>query len=792
VLASALPALLAASISAVEFEPDLLFDAARALPPDSADTQQAYIRISGSKNLAYAHTFLLEGTHNASVVPVKGFSAATVEGKLENGYRLHGEFHQSDGPGATNRSVLRIHSESDTLALGDLTFPEEHGPFYTPFRTRGVRFSKGTDIYGVDALVLTPMTDMRTEYLKGEGTQGPFTLRYTPVVEGSETITLIHGLTERNIQRSSYRINHHTGSLIFEDRLIHKNQLVKVSYQQIGSIRLRSIKSVKMRYSPVDPVSVTAQALSIADEDDEEDDRYTALGITSASSHVEADAMIVLTQQRERLCGAAASELSLRRNSGRFRFNLGYSSLGKKLAQLGGARSPQEKIESCGSIMLPWQSRLDMGYTRRKDETGHGALLRYAYSVALPRSFRASCEWTRGSHENGLRSHKKFVISKKATSHNVLASLSSACFNGDQVRCCSCFVEMRPIRDIEASMSSSYSATQASPVDYTLQCLLRGKLNNTATTTLSLDLSRLGGDVQRKVVHAELCTRRGAPLVLIGEYHLRCLNSESNEPHGYRQVHDLAVSAQAKLPGFSLAYHPRLSHSRKPELMQHHLVLHWALLRQFAVEASMDRAKHSPMNGHNTTHEREIIKAACRISPTSSARLSFEYRNGKRRSPPMQTSCLNRKWRGGLIATMGDRASIEVGFTDLLTAQSQRDSTAVPSRDRTIDFRGSRELSPGLLAYMEVGITRRDASATGYSRSPGAGLKFNSGGTMNAQISYRAVMWEGLLARDSENLALQANLAQTWLSSSCRVEYVSMTHPLSRFLGLSIEASLHF
>jgi hypothetical protein len=313
-----------------------------------------------------------------------------------------------------------------------------------------------------------------------------------------------------------------------------------------------------------------------------------------------------------------------------------------------------------------------------------------------------------------------------------------------------------------------------------------------ATTILSLDIDRPQGDRPRKILHAELRTRRTGPFALTSEYRLRCLKSDSSEPHGYRELHDLAVSAQLKLPGFALTYHPRFSHSLRPELTQHRLASNWTPLRQLALEASIDRARHSPMGKHGMAHEIEDIKTGCRMSPTSSVRLDFLYRRSERTSAFVRTSYLNQKWQAGFVTALGGRASLQVGLTDMLTAQNQEDARVGPFRDRTIDVRATRDLSSGLLAYVEVGITRRDASATGYSRSPGAGLRWNTGRGMTAEVSYRAVMWDGLPARDSENLGLQVNSAETWLSSNCRLEYVSRTRPISKLLRLSIEASLHF
>jgi len=791
VLASAIPALLAASVDAIEFDPDLLFGAAGAFSTDSADTPQTYIRISCTRGLAYTHRFILEGSDYTPVHPLEQSFAAEVEGRLECGYHVQGEFSQSGGPAYASRSVLSVSSDTDTLVIGDLPHHEDDNPLIMLSQAKGVRFMKGTDSYGMDALVSTPQAEMRTEYLPGKGTQGPYTLTYTPLAKGTEKVALVDGLTERQIQPSSYRMDHDTGSLTFVDYLVPRHQFIKVSYQQLGNARSGSIRRIRARHHAAECISLAAEILSISRENHRENDKYTFWGLDSKSQYGDIDAMIAFDHSKAGRCRAAGSQLGLHRGSDSFEFCARYRHLGKGLAELQDWGSFQQEIETSGRLQLPLRSALSVKYLAIRDKRGPGSLVGCGFSVPLPCFSRFALDRTFDTHSGISNCQNTACISRETESHSFTLSMSSGRVDGIESRGCSSFVKMAPFKGTEALLSGRYLTIGGSPAHSTALCRLGTELAGFMAATLSIHLNKSGEGSLRRMVRGEITTRRSTPVALTGEYSLRCLSQENEEIPEYREVHDLTGSARVKVAGFNLVYHPRLSHSRRPELIQHRLASQWALTRQIAIEAATERARHSPPD-NNITHDSEVLRTGCRISPTSYVRAEITYRSSRRTNPIAPSNSVEREWRTGVLSAIGEAATIETGFTDLFIAQSHGDSGASPFRDRTEHVKGTRELSPCLLAYIQIGFTRRDAKSTGYSRTPGVGLILNTGSGTAVEVSYRTVMWEGIPGRDSEKLSLELTAAETWLSSNCKVEYMSLSRPISKTLELSVEASLHF
>jgi hypothetical protein len=311
-------------------------------------------------------------------------------------------------------------------------------------------------------------------------------------------------------------------------------------------------------------------------------------------------------------------------------------------------------------------------------------------------------------------------------------------------------------------------------------------------STLSLQLDRSRGTRVKRIAHAEVRTRGDLPVGFSGKYDLRCLSSEEDAPQRAGHVHDLSGSAEIKLAGFVATYSPTLSYSRKTDHVKHGWLSRWAITDRLAIEATAERVKYELHDGSGAPHSRRDFGTALRISPIPSISATFEYYTRMQRHGQTPLVSTEHGWHATALSSVGEGATLELGLSDGYSARNKKRPTVPLDRDRKVEARGSKELSPELLAYVKVAVTRRDALVTGYSRSPGIGLQLRTGRGVTAEASYTTTMWEGLPERDSENAALEMNAAASWISSNCRIEYISLTRPISKIVELSVEASLHF
>ena len=787
------PALLAAPSDGAEFDPSLLFGAAKAISPDSTEGQESFIRICGAKSLAYRHRFVFEGKHdNTFAVPEEQSLTAAIDGRLESGHSLYGEFLQSDGPGDVDRATLSLAREGETLAVGDMSRLESEVLLPLPSQTTGIRLAKGTDTWGVEGAVSTSRAEIRTEYLAGKGTQGPYMLSYVPVAEGTEEISIVTGLSERKIPAGSYQLDSFTGSIIFDNHLIHENQLIKVRYQKLGSAHARSARRMRARLQPSNSTMATAQILSVQRTHPSEEDTYTAWGFESKVQHVALSTRVSLEHPDARDCRVAGADLGLAVNSDRLELTTRYLTLGEPSAQLQGLESSRREIQAGGNLALPYQSWASLNYLINEDQNGIGARLEYELSVPTPYATMASFRKIHHTGPGVYLTSSALTLRKETGSHGLTMSLFSGAINGTDSKGCSSYVLLRPCAKMEAEGAISYLSIAGDPDRLGLLCRLSAEFEAVGMTVLSLQHDESEGKGARRMAHVEVKTREGLPVEFIGKYDLRCLSPEDDVSRTYKEVHDLTGSAEVKVADLRVNYSPRLTHSQKPELMQHHWQSSWAITDQLAVEVDADAAKYDPADGMGIPHSTESFRTACRISPLANVKATVGYEDRKRINPPAPSAVGEHGWNAGLLSSVGEGATFEIRLSDMFSAQGQKNSAPVTRRDRRIEAKGTKELSPGLLAYIEVGVTRRDAAATGYCRSPGIGLRLSTGSGATAGISYRAAMWEGLPARNSENITLEVNAAESWLSSTSRIEYISLTRPISRVLELSVEASLHF
>jgi hypothetical protein len=478
--------------------------------------------------------------------------------------------------------------------------------------------------------------------------------------------------------------------------------------------------------------------------------------------------------------------------SDRLRMKARYLDLKESLAQHQGMKSPQREMEAGGVVALPYQSSIQLNYSGKKGEEGPGEQLECGLSIPLPLSTTLSYARTHETQPHCFVYRNSLSVSRNNRLHEVSVSLFSGSSDRGEIAGCSSFVLLKPLRNLQVAVGSSYMLLAGTPERSSFLLRMSGESNTLGTSALSLHLDRSRGSRVKKIAHAEASTRRGFPVLFSGKYDLRYLSSEDDAPHGAGQAHDLSGSAEIRLAGFAATYSPSLSYSRKTDHMKHSWLSSWAITDRIAIEARAEKARYDSPENSGTHHSREDFRTGLRVSPIPSISATFEYYTRIRRHGPIPLVSTEHGWHARAVSSVREGATLELGLSDLYSARSKEHSIGPPDRDREVEAKGSKELSPELLVYVQVGVTRRDALVTGYSRSPGIGLQLRTGRGVTADVSYTTTMWQGLPERDSENAALEMNAAASWISSNCRIEYISLTRPVSKTVELSVEASLHF
>lgn len=215
---------------------DRLVDLLQAFPSDSATNPETFIKITGTKSLAYRAKFLLSGTPPARFYP---YSTRTdglklnVRGKLKGKYDISGNVFDTDIPDEDEIVSFNIEGPNLRAYLGDYTASFEGSELtLTDRQLTGAKIWGKVGRYQGTGLYSTPRGNSRLEKLTGNNTQGPYQLAYIPVVSGSERVKVGRGLDLKLVRKGiDYEIEYEDGRITFLKRSVHSEETIEVEYE---------------------------------------------------------------------------------------------------------------------------------------------------------------------------------------------------------------------------------------------------------------------------------------------------------------------------------------------------------------------------------------------------------------------------------------------------------------------------------------------------------------------------------------------------------------------------------
>jgi hypothetical protein len=166
----------------------------------------------------------------------------TANGRLWGGLPLYIRASASGRPYAptTTDWTLIWHERSLDITYGDVQARLARNQFAVlDRRTKGLTVVGDVGKRGTYELFLTESKGItRKESIRGEGTAGPYYLRYTPVRE--ETVRV--RVDEQDIPRSRYTIEPETGRLAFDtDLIVLQNSVISVVYEESRAGQARGL-----------------------------------------------------------------------------------------------------------------------------------------------------------------------------------------------------------------------------------------------------------------------------------------------------------------------------------------------------------------------------------------------------------------------------------------------------------------------------------------------------------------------------------------------------------------------
>ncbi|MFQ5906247.1 MAG: hypothetical protein ACE5JA_06710 [bacterium] len=789
-----LSAFLAASVQAKEFEPSLFFGAANALSQVDPDTQEPFIRIACTKNINYRNIFTLDGRTEPHLpsAPTQQSLSARIEGRIEGNHRVHGEVFQSDIGGAEARATLVIGNDKEELALGDLTLSETGSIFPLPSRTKGAKFRKRAGSFAWTALITTPEAAPRTDRMMGNGTQGPYRLSSPPIVKGSERVRLMKGMKEKLVPAHAYRIDYNLGTLTFTGDMIERDQLIQITYLQHGASDGLALNSLKTNCSLTDATWASVHIVRTSDAESAKTNTYTSWAINSKSKPVAIQSELALIHTSSRAHGVAGSSITVGAHLERLSAGATYLTVGQPLAQLSGSMSPSNSLEGDVQWNPGMGLRVFTQYAGKVDEGASGVQTVYGFSATLPYSSMLSCERTHERNGDIVSLNNCLILSKETKEYKMSASASSGTEGGSETKGFGSRFELSGSNPPKATVSINYLMYDDRAAQLSATSDIGVQSNLIGSATLSCRVNQSGNEKTRRVVSAECKTLENLPVQFSARYAMKCLNPEHGGKEDFQEVQEFSGSGRIKIAGFNLSYCPRLNLTGSPELSQHRVTSKWSPNRIIRLEMSGEDARYRSIGGHNVGFDRRTAKAGARITPASGFQVHFGYEADRRHNLGPSSLHALGGWRAEAVSAIDEESSLQCEVSDFRTHETQADSGTTIRRDRSIEAKASRELAPGVSAYLLAGVTRREETGSGYSYSPGVGFRVNTGRGTTAELSYRTTTWVGLPARDEEKATLQINAAETWLSATCDLEYKSLTRPVSKTVIVSMQVSLHF
>ncbi len=201
------------------------------------------LQISGSNSLTLQE-HVLEGSRSAfegqrwDTDPVVRRSSLHIEGPIWQNLGIQADISSSGWGNSYTRYVLGWMTDETALYFGDLNIRLTGNEFASFNKTlEGWQLDQALPGGGLLRGFYSREKGLtRRETINGNNTSGPFFLRYTPIIEGSEVVKVDEELMRFG---EDYRLDYETGQLWFEPvdgppRIIPSTSVISVSYQSYG------------------------------------------------------------------------------------------------------------------------------------------------------------------------------------------------------------------------------------------------------------------------------------------------------------------------------------------------------------------------------------------------------------------------------------------------------------------------------------------------------------------------------------------------------------------------------
>jgi hypothetical protein len=783
---------MAASIEAGDYSSGLLFDAARAFSQVSPDTQDTFMRITGSKTLGYRRTFTLRGLaspHSTEIAPEQSL-CAEVYGKLEGGYCVQGHLSQYDAPVVEDRALLSVSKGEDRLTLGDLSH-SHRGRFLDPASLgRGAEFVKTMGVVALEGLVSSPTAVRRVERIQGNGTQGPYRLSHFPIVEGSELVEIIHGLSRSEVPREAYRLEYATGELLFTRDLVENDRTIEVRYLQHGGENIRPLQSLRTSCSLSDSASAALQVVRTSGRGSEGADIYSSCGLDSRSGSTRVRGEFAFMHSESDPLKSAASSVALSTNVRYVEFNASLMSVSSSLTKLDGSAVPRRNGTVSAAITPLRRLRLSGEYSvvnedQNRTQAGCGI------SLDLPLSAKLACEHSAELSAAGRQVRDCLTLSRDGMTGDLCASIILGSATAVSTREYALEMDLSGCSAIMLRGVFNYVTEDGAQNKMNLRGEFRKESDNIGSAFVSWHAIRTGTEAARRTITASVKSPDRRPLQLGGTYDLKCLADENSVGFQLNEAHDFTGSGRLTLGGFHLDYHPRLSVSSGPELSEHWIGAGWRVRALGSLSANAKKGRYTTSGIQKGALERDVTALNCRITANTGIESGIEYESQSHLNPGF-TSGEHIQWRWKLLTALGCESSLRLEARDARNIATHADSGAQLSRDRSVEVGGTRRLLSWLTGSMLAGVARKDRLDTDYSCFSGFGLEFCTTRGSRIELSYRTTLWTDLGGTSDEKVCLSGTVAEDWLSANCDLEYNSVSDPVSETLTLSLGSSFHF
>ena len=117
----------------------------------------------------------------------------------------------------------------------------------------GVRLKGEHSKWGFQALTSSPQGQSKFKRMYGDGTQGPYSLDFSPVVIDSEQV-YVDGILQK--RGNDYEIDYNAGTVTFKNKTILKTSIIEIRYDYRETIYQHSTSALRFKLRPTERLSM--------------------------------------------------------------------------------------------------------------------------------------------------------------------------------------------------------------------------------------------------------------------------------------------------------------------------------------------------------------------------------------------------------------------------------------------------------------------------------------------------------------------------------------------------------